>query len=174
MSDKQVQNSFLPRFIVSEFKDRSEVANKAATDKAATDEGTQVLLTSEMLHSFKDNLMSAPQVELGVICFENVSEEPALAEMLDKLVMAVKQNDYQMYQFPKEVQNKISVDMLETALSEVESLPHNKILIFDSKSQKTQNKDLGNCKLITTYGLTDLSQSVQYKKDLWTFLQKHF
>lgn len=188
MSLKSIEKAFLPRFVVTEWgpgdagvltgingQDSHGFKIASVTKAQPQDhEGTiggdaaLTLFCKDLKHSLEEQ----GQSELALICFEDVSASLALTDMLDKLVQAIKFKEYRMYQLPIEVKSLLSLAKLEELLIDVEGSSHTRILIFDSRLERTETKPLGEFQTIWTYSLTALNQNVQFKKDLWVQLQK--
>lgn len=197
-------HTFYPRFLVLDQTGQSPVAEaKTQSQSGLASQGgmtSQSGLASQSgmasqgglpSHSYGDllsdfkNEVSQSDVSLNLICFETVNESGEIAEMLSKLVQAVKMNSYRLYQFPQEVESNLRGEQLVESLMSTENstdastqISEDKnFLFFSSKwTSKTSAQTIEGSKSvwISTYGLKDLSADVEKKKDLWLTLKKHF
>lgn len=185
-------HTFYPRFLVLDQTGQSPVAEaKTQSQSGLASQGGMASQGGLPSHSYGDllsdfkNEVSQSDVSLNLICFETVNESGEIAEMLSKLVQAVKMNSYRLYQFPQEVESNLRGEQLVESLMSTENstdastqISEDKnFLFFSSKwTSKTSAQTIEGSKSvwISTYGLKDLSADVEKKKDLWLTLKKHF
>lgn len=185
-------HTFYPRFLVLDQTGQSPVAEaKTQSQSGLASQGGMASQGGLPSHSYGDllsdfkNEVSQSDVSLNLICFETVNESGEIAEMLSKLVQAVKMNSYRLYQFPQEVESNLRGEQLVESLMSTENSTNastqisedKNFLFFSSKwTSKTSAQTIEGSKSvwISTYGLKDLSADVEKKKDLWLTLKKHF
>lgn len=194
MSFKQIQNTFFPRFVVYDQGSKDQESQnsqgvsvplaeadalKASGAQSGESTSSSSLLQESwqsILKEFSVQVTEGQNIELGLVCFEEVVSQTENAEMLDKLVQAVKKDQYRLYQFSSEFQNFSYVSELQAVISELSQnqSSHRRYIVFNDSITKTEMQKWGGAEVVLTYGVSSLQKNTNFKKDLWLVLKQNF
>lgn len=170
---------FSPRFVVL---DEKNVATKAATTSATESASQPSARIESETHKFwleqlSEAITKHENVDINIICFEEVNENSDMEQMLTNLVKAIAKKSYSLYQLPLKLSRPDFLLEIYGQLNKQEAPSAKDFLVFlPLNTEATQVKVLSANQggFITTYGLKELSLDQAKKKDLWLKLKNHF